>query len=365
MAVRGFEGFEHYGSGATAIAALGSSGHFVAVDSLGSFITTNKRTGTYAFQMSSTGLTGFIGNYLGIDPAETKGGLAMGWYFPTFGAPGNYCIMQFRNSSSRAHISLQVNALGRIVVMRGGRDALSAASTQIGISSEALQPGTFYHIETEIYLDGTVGYVKIRVNGREFYYLENVNTIGAISGDSFLAAFAWGNFDTSSGNGYGSCVIDDVAWWDSEVDTHHDGSFIGQHGVYWLGPISDGAHEEFLLTTGTDSFALLDELPPNGDTDYVWSDTIGQRLALVCDALPANVEDIECVMVMARLRKVDNGDCDAQLGVRTLGAVESYEADFTTTPTYLNYYAIFPTNPETVAPWNPAAMPQVLIERTL
>lgn len=356
MAVRGYDGVEHHGTSTSRMAQAG----WIQIGD-GSIISSDKRTGTYAWQFSNGG-GGFRRNYEGMSATCSKAGLAMGWRFPSFDNPGNHCIMQWRNSSNRAHISLQVNGLGRIMVMRGGRDALSAPSTQIGISTKALVPNTWNHIEAEVLLHASAGHVKIRVNGKEFYYLEGVNTIGAISGNGFHAAFAFGSFDSSASSGaYADAKWDDCAWWDDEVDAHHDGSFIGQHGVTYLPANLDGTYEEWTPSSGVDSFAMVDDIEPDEDSTYISSDTIGQRAAFGCATPPANVEDIECLAVVARVKKTDTGDADISLGVITLGATEDSLTQFAVTSDYHTYYGLYPINPETAAAWNPVAMPEVLV----
>lgn len=363
MAVRGFDGLEHHGTSNARLLASGWN----QIDGLGTIISTNKRTGTYAFKCNGSG--GFVRNYNDIDPGETIVGLATGWYFGSLPDPiGHWVLAQFRNTSSRAHISVQPTALGRLAIILGGKDALGAGGTQIGVSADALQVGVFYHIETEFKLHATDGYVKIRVNGREFYELTGVPTNGALAGPDDIGAFAFGSFNSASASGFDVNLAptwDDCAWWDSEVDAHHDGSFIGQHGVYYLPAIADGTYEEFLLSAGVDSFALVDEIEPDEDATYVFSDTVNQRVAFPCQAPPANVEDIECLQIVARAKKTETGDADLSLGVITLGAVEDQVVDYALSTNYFSYYGLYPVNPETAAPWNPAAMPEAFVERIL
>lgn len=360
MAVRGFEGLEHYGT----VAQLLEAG-WTEIDTFGALSTAHVRTGTYSY--SNVSGSGFVRNYNDIDPAETVVGLAIAWYFASMPNPmGNWVLTQFRNTSGRAHISVAPNELGRLVVLLGGRDALSAPTTQIGVSSEFLSVGQFYHIETEFKLHATTGHVKIRVNGRVFYELLNVNTIGASSGPADIGAFAFGSFDGSDFHGFGITPFwDDCAWWDSEVDGHHDGSFIGQHGVYYLPPIADGTYEEFLLSAGIDSFALVDEIAPDDDATYVFSDAADQRVSLTCTAPLANVDDIECLQVIARAKKTASGDADLSVGVRTAGGTEDLVTSFALTTGYFTYGGLYPVNPQTAGQWSPAAMPQLYLKRSL
>lgn len=355
MSVRGYDGLEHHGTTVNNMLTAG----WTAV-ATGSIISSDKRTGTYCFQFS-VGTSGFLRNYDNIAPDCRKAGFAIAWK-TAHGAPGNFVITQYRNSSGRALISLQIDALGRILVIRGGLDALSAAGTQIGASTDTLEPNTWNHIESEVYINDTTGYVKIRVNGKDFYELLNVDTNGPVSGDDVIRQFGFGCFDTSASSGvYASAMWDDSAWWDDEVDTHHDGSFIGQHGVTYLPALADGAYEEWTPSSGADSAAMVDEISPDEDSTYVVSDTFEQRASFDCAVPPANVDDIECLMVVVRAKKTDSGDADIAMGVITQGAVESDGDAVAVTNDYYTRYTLFPSNPETSGQWNPAAMPEAKV----
>lgn len=366
MTIRWYDGFEHYGDDETLMLEAGWASGAPVIQS------TVKATGTYAIRMPTLG---GIRRITLFDAAQTIGGCALRLHMQNLpDTTGPWNVMQFRNSANRAHISIQVDPVGRIVVVRGGEDALSADGTEIGTSVRAMQVGAFNHIECKVKIHATEGYVKVRVNGQDedngWINLEDIDTEGAFSGDEFISILAFGQFDSSEADPWGASnnnrpFLDDIVCWDAEISDNHDGDFIGLHGVYYQPADADGTYEVWQLSTGTDTFALVDEVEPDEDTTYIFSDAAAQKSSVNVADLPANVSEIKCVAALARARKTDSGTCDISLGVRTTGGTEDYGDDgsFPITDSYYTYQTLFEINPQTAAPWTTGALPQVLVER--
>ena len=73
----------------------------------------------------------------------------------------------------------------------------------------------------------------------------------------------------------GETFIDDLYILDGTGATNNDK--LGDVRVDAVMPDADGNYEQFTNSTGVDAFALVDEIPPNDNTDYVEHNVIGEK----------------------------------------------------------------------------------------
>jgi hypothetical protein len=134
-----------------------------------------------------------------------------------------------------------------IKVYRGGT-VIASYGTPISSSQN--------HIEFKLFSDATAGTVQLKLNGILVIDEDSLDTDG---GD--ITQILWG------------CTYTDPVYWDN--------IFIADD---WQGilisvlcqPTSDSA-VDFTPSTGTDNYAMVDEVAQDGDTTYVESETVGNK----------------------------------------------------------------------------------------
>jgi len=84
--------------------------------------------------------------------------------------------------------------------------------------------------------------------------------------------------------------IDDVA-----ID---DAEWVGETAIYLLSPDADGTTNEWSPSTGSDNYAMVDEVPA-GTGDYVETDTVDDLELYGLADLPVSNEDIKCIQADA------------------------------------------------------------------
>lgn len=161
------------------------------------------------------------------------------------------------NGVSNMPLSLATGASGGLEVWKHN----GVTDTMIASAPGALaSPDSYYHVEMRVDWSTTVGAVQVRVMGNPVITLTGQNLINNVA----ASAVEHGPF-----NYYGSstpCKIlwDDVYYLDGAGSTFND--FLGVSTVPILRPIADGTYQNWTPSTGTAHYAVVDELPHNGNT---------------------------------------------------------------------------------------------------
>jgi hypothetical protein len=107
--------------------------------------------------------------------------------------------------------------------------------------------------------------------------------------------------------------VDDIAINDTNGTTNN--SWIGRGGIYPAIVDGAGEHAEFTPASGN-NWENVDEIPPDDDTSYVESDTLGHRDLYTIDSITPTSGTITAVQWMARAKMVDAGIGNLQRLVR-------------------------------------------------
>lgn len=357
------DGWEQYGpvrTNASSVWTLGTSGMDIVSVADGGYV----RTGDLSLQMRSAAGSGR--RSLGGDFDNI--GFALGFRMERLPArdDGSTVIMQFRNSSARAHVNIRVGPTGRIQIWGRGWDRLSSEKTDIlATSTLELRTATFYFIDTVVVLDNSSGSVAVHVNGEEWVTFAG-DTVRATVGNAFCAEVAFGNFDSSTANSWGAggdLYIDDIIARALAPADSGSVDFLPLAGVYWLRPDADGSLQQWERSTGLSSWALVDEIPPDGDVSYLYETTTGQQTTVEVEPLPANVNSVLGVVAVTYAKKDDSGTARMDVGLR-ISSTNYLLGDFALTEEYAYYERKFVLNPNTSAAWDSLTLPDILIERT-
>jgi len=352
-----FDGFDQYGD----LETLLNDGLWSQADDF-VLSTVQARTGTRSLAMT------VIGAYGRRPLLEEASKVGMGCAIfmdrlpiPPFNAPqGAGVVQQFRNALNRAHISIQIDNIGRVMIMGGGLDRTSStvgpnAPVMLARSRLKVAAGAWNHIETIVEMD--VG-VTVMVNGKLFVQYTGSTTFGSGGGD--IVSVAIGKFDDSIP------VEFNVIWWDDMfVQSGDDIDFLGQLEVHYLRPTSDSPPQDWQYTTGSTGYNLINEIPPDDDNDYIFAEGAGDKARFPVEPLPADITAVTAVAPFARVRKTDSGPCEFELGVYSAATEDVAPDTHAPTTAYQYFFDIWTTDPGNEDnPWTPTSMPAIQVERT-
>lgn len=197
-----------------------------------------------------------------------------------------------------------------------------------------LTVGNFTFIEAEFTRNGSTGVFNVYANGALI-----LSNTGANTGASSIDNIALQNPSGSDG-----VTVDD--WYIASGATR-----LGECRVQTLMPSADTATKQWAASTGTNHAALVDEIPSNGDSDYIFDSTVGNKdLFDVADLadIPLTIHAVQPLIVArkddATLREIrtnmKNGSTTTNGTTRTMGSGYKIWAD----PLQL-------VNPDTAAAW--------------
>jgi hypothetical protein len=110
--------------------------------------------------------------------------------------------------------------------------------------------------------------------------------------------------------------------------------YIGELQVWPLFPNGDTAQADFLKSTGTEGFPLINEHTPS-DADYIYSLAAGDLSEFDLDDLPVEITYIRGLGIHQRLSKADAGAAMSQVGMKSVVATsDADERPVTVEPTY-------------------------------
>lgn len=357
------DGFDHYGTDESnmldGVYALAS----------GTLSTSIVATGTHSFRLTeaNSGSGTFNGLRKVLPASLDKMGVMLRVYYPLLPGNNNDSILCsfFSNTTSYSQVSAYLGANGELAFYRGSQFNFAnfGERTFITQTDPIISSGAFNHIEIQIYFHNTLGWIRVAVNNDEVFEETGLDT----SYDSVAIGSVGHHNFTSAGGESWNPYIDDYVLYDftgtAATDTDWcpavDGSgvateFIGDLQGMWQTPTADTAEDDWQLSTGTDSFALVDEVDPN-DVDYIFSDTVDDLTEFEMSDLPSEITYIRGVDLWGRLSKSDGGIARVSMGVKSVAAItDAADRSISVAPTY--YWDQVNTDPNTTARWTRAGL---------
>ena len=201
---------------------------------------------------------------------------------------------------------LRLNPDGTLSVTRAG------VAVTNGTSATALSVGAYYYIEWKVTIADSIAANSCKVR------VSNVDVINVAAGQDLKAtANAFAN-QLRIGNTTATTVVgdyDDLYVCDQSGSTNND--FLGDCRVDTQFPNGDGATNNFVTSTGTTHYTLVDESTPN-TTDYVDSSTVGDRdLYDFANLTPLAASTVYGVQVSTAANKDDAGSRSVAVTARS------------------------------------------------
>lgn len=215
----------------------------------------------------------------------------------------------------------------------GGKLVISRNGTTLATGTTTLKNGYWYYIEFKATIHNSTGSAEIRLDGRTECSVSGTDT------QAGSVATATRVYFTDYQNGFGQDLfLDDVYICDgvsSGVAGAPNNDFLGDTVVELLQPSGNGNSSQFNGSDGNsvDNYLLVDEAPPNYDTDYVESNTAGNKDTYLYDDSAASGGVVYGVVLAPWLRKTDAG-VRKICGVTRLSGTEEDSADFNVSATW-------------------------------
>ena len=222
-----------------------------------------------------------------------------------FGCP----IASIRDGGAATpQVTLRVNPNLTLSVVRGAQNG-----TVLGTTTVALSLNTFTYLEWKVLIHPSAGTVEVRVNGVPVAGLTGLTGLNTRNtANTSWSQIALGNLDvvggTWSGGGGGTFDWDDVYVCDGTGPAPWN-TFLGDIRVDYHFPNAAGSNNASTPGTGTDRFALVDELVPNDDTglDYNTLVATGDKDTYNIELLKAAGSAILGLQTLISAKKADTG----------------------------------------------------------
>jgi hypothetical protein len=234
-------------------------------------------------------------------------------------------------------------------------------STPLGISVAGACPlaGWFY-LEIGVVLATTAGSIIVRVNGGTVLSATGVNTIcapgflqGPFPAPALISQVAIAASNSNNGFSAASCSLMHMYLCDNTGSAPWN-SFLGDVRVQTLLPTANDA-VAFTPNGLSANWQNVSQVPPVPGSDYNSDATVGAQDTFTTGAMASNLGTIFGVNVKTLLAKSD-------AGVRTAaGVAKSGGTTLAATAVYVSTslsvaQGVFQTDPNTAAPWTPAAV---------
>jgi hypothetical protein len=251
------------------------------------------------------------GPSIGVDTTASGGYAAWAYHPVNSGAT----LLEVTDATGLRHIFLRHTANGGIQVWRGPNPTLGVL---LGSTPAALiNINRYQHIGIDFVIgSGTSGSVTIYVDEVPWLVLTGINTNGT---GPFQSPGPWAMFSWNT-RGY----LDDMYWGDNSGAAPWN-AFFGDDRVEGQVALTDavgggGFYREWTPSTGTDHGALLDEIPPNDDVDYVEGNAAGLREVVKFPNITLAAGLVHGVQLMPNCIKTLSGDRRLAPLVRSGGA---------------------------------------------
>ena len=261
-----------------------------------------------------------------------------------FYVPGPNCTLLALADGGTPQLSLMLDDNGRLALRFG--NAFNPPT--LGTGTTVIAYNTWNYVELSATINNTTGSYEVRLNGVTEMSATGIDTQSTAnaSADRVYVGQVSGLFGMS---GFITGAFDDVYICDGQGSAPWN-TFLGDVRIQALMPTADGDLSQLTPSTGTAHYALVDEVPPNDDTDYVSSANAGDTDLFQLGDVAAVSGSILGLQVLAYARKDDAGTRTLAPVLKTGGVEHDGTAvGLGTSYTYLRQ--LWETNPGTGLPW--------------
>lgn len=227
------------------------------------------------------------------------------------------------------HIALSINTNGTISVYRGHANSIGGAGLQgqdriaatIGTTPFALQYNQFNYIELKTVIHETAGSVLLKVNGDIWLNAAGIRT----QADGASSVTEWQELAVGGHQSNGAAddwYFDDLYLGDSDLSDAFDqmSDLVGDVAINYANVFIDGAMTEWTPSSGPNHFAMVDEIPPNLDTDYNGTTTVAAIDTFQKTAVPVAGAGVIALSPIYLRRRTEGADTTTSAVIRDAAA---------------------------------------------
>lgn len=254
-------------------------------------------------------------------------GVAM--YSDSWGNSGttNFCLALI--DTATVQCGLVVNNVSKLVEFRRGDGTLLATGTTV------LNNSSWYYFELLVTISDAAGSGQLLIDGVQQFNVTGVDTKNTATTN--ITSFRLTGQAANAGSTNRWC---DMFWADAGPVSSREWR------VSLLSPDGDGAVSGWTPSTGTALWSLVDEVPPNGDADYISTATPGTQALFTLSDLPYDPQVVGAVQVSAYARKDDAGVREIALLLRPTSAITQGTTQAITSSYLDTYLQLWENNPD-------------------
>lgn len=276
---------------------------------------------------------------IGASPATNWPTIYTCFHIRQTSANNNLRIFNLRDAGGGA-VQLRFNfTSGNLMnVYRGENTTLLATGTKV------FTLGVWYWVAVKIVISNTVGVVQTKV--------DNVDDINLTGADTCANANEYADqFDWFNQSGAANIWIDNWHLYNGADAAPWNAISTVERRVYFFMPNADGTPVDWTASAGAD-WQCIDEIPPNGDTDYIKSSTVG-NITVVDKANVSGIATINFVQVMAGARRDDAVARGFKIVAKDVGGTYAKSSEYALTASYTYYLMGWLQDPVAVSAWTP------------
>ncbi len=265
-----------------------------------------------------------------------------------------FCFADIGNGSQ---VGFRILSTGAIEAVTGFSAISMTGGTVIGTTTlPVIAPNSWNHFELKTTINATTGSFELRVNGATVLSLTGVNT--KATANTTIAQCWWKGFRNNNAIGNTpSLFIKDFILWDTTGSFNNN--FMGT--VQCIDTLTDGDSSlTWTPNAGSTGFNILAHIPPQDDTSYIAAATTLTSTFTLAN-LPSNVSSVRGNVLKTRVRKIDAGDGNIQVGLKS-GASTALGANRAITTAYTYWFDVNETDPATGAAWTPVAFNSAIFQ---
>ncbi len=255
-------------------------------------------------------------------------------------ASGSECGFGLCANNNQIQLALQWLSNSWRLVRWGGVAGGSPAAVLYTSAAIYTNPNEFHSFSLKGNIHASTGAVDLAIDGVQVFTGSSLNTgTGTID----RVAFAQGNADAGAG-----VIADDL------VVENTNSAYLPDLRIDPLPPNSDGGTLNWVPSTGSDHYAVVDEMPMN-TTDYLQGSTVGDIDLLGLPNLASTPNSILGVNLVGFANKSDVTARSWNLGVQS-GATSSNGSDEALGTSVEYFHRLLETDPNTAAAWAAAGV---------
>ena len=271
------------------------------------------------------------------NPPYTTLFIAFHWYYDTLDSNERSFLQFWDNANNLMQMEVRriYDGVTGTYLFR-----LYRGNTLLATTPSGAYPGTWSWISAKLFCDPAAGNFKLNINSiNKLDYTGNTRNGSVTQMDRI-------KFTTAIG-------VNETFRIDNLVIATGDPSDPPLPDCRVFGGVMPTANDVISFTPSAGSnWSNVNEIPPNDDTSYNYSSTVGATDTFV--GTPPSVSNvIYAVKVNTRARKNDAGYRGVSPVVKPTTTVHE-GAEKQVTPNYFTYHHIWETNPDTALPWTPS-----------